>query len=219
MRYARYRKLERAIADSDNGGIIERWHYGRKLIEDGDATTPAKNLRHGVLGGLIASARKEGVKLSEREIQYRLKAARAYESEAEIRKILADFPNWWQLIQAGFPAAQVTLDADTAPFDPRTPAERRQDMAKEIERRAREEGSGQLVLFEHFPADRFDSLATLAELRKYAVEMFEWTERQADADRRRLAYVDQLLAAVNGNERATWEQAAARLAAQDGGTA
>jgi hypothetical protein len=213
MRYARYLRMEKYIAASDTGGILERWRCGRRLLEDGDATTPAGNLKHGVLERLLTHARTAGYPITDREIQYRLRCARAYASEAEIRTACSDFKTWSDLRAASFPAVQVSLEADTEPFDPRDADEKRRDAARELERREREEGGEQIALFDHFPAERFDRLATIAELRKYADEMAGWTERQAEADRRRTAYVDRLSAAVAGDESKTWAEAHAALTA------
>lgn len=212
MKYTRYLRLERNIAASDTGGIIERWRYGRRLIEDGEAVTPAGNLRHGILAGLIAVATKDGRKLSEREIRYRLQCARAYATEAEIGRASADFEYWWALISAGFPAVQVPLDADAEPYDPRDADERRRDAARDLARRG-EEAAGQLSLF---PDDRFTELSTLAELAKYATEMAEMTERYARKDRERAEYLQSLIDAVDGDMSKTWAEAQAVLDGEDG---
>jgi hypothetical protein len=211
MKYTRYLRLERHIAASDTGGIIERWRFGRRLLEDGEATTLNGNLRNGVRERLLADSAALGYAVSKSEFGYRMQCARAYATEAELSTALGQFPNWWQLIQAGFPPVQVPLDADTEPFDPRDPGEKRRDAARELARIAEEEGGGQLALFEHFPADQFGALATIAELRKYAEESAEWTERHARKDRERFEYLEKLSAAVGGDENATWEQAQAAL--------
>jgi hypothetical protein len=80
MSSTRYLQLERHIAASDTGGILERWRYGIRLLDDARRTTPAGNLRHGVLAELVAEARASGYPLSEREIQRRIQCARAYPS-------------------------------------------------------------------------------------------------------------------------------------------
>jgi hypothetical protein len=211
MKYSRYIQLERAIAASDRGGILDRWRWGTRVLNDPKMVTPAGNLRHGRLAQLIADAKADGIVLTEQEVQRRLRCARTYRSEAEIRESAHGFKNWDELARAGFPPVQVPLDADTEPFDPRDSYEKRRDAARELERVAREEAGGQFALFDYFPAERFSQLSTLAELRKYAEEMAEWTERQADADKRRLAYVKQLLAAVHGDEGRTWADAQAAL--------
>ena len=215
MRYTRYLRLEKHITASDAGGIIERWRFGSRLLADDRMTTPAGNLRHGVLARLIAEAKADGYILTEQEIQRRLRCARAYRSEAEILESAHGFRNWDELARAGFPPVQVPLEADTDPYDPRDPDEKRRDAARELARIAEEENGGQLALFDHFPADRFDPLATLAELTKWACEMADWTERQAEADRKRLAYLKELTDAVNGDLGKTWEQAQAALDAAE----
>lgn len=39
MRYTRYLRIEGHIAASDTGGIVERWRFGRRLLE-GRLDTP-----------------------------------------------------------------------------------------------------------------------------------------------------------------------------------
>lgn len=205
---APFTRLEKVIAASDAGSIRRRWEYGRRLLVDPEFTTPAGNLRHGALADLIEAARKAGEKLSEREIRYRLEAARAYPCDSQIRHAGADFENWTALREAGFPT-QEAGDGEEA-HDPRTPLEKARAAEKQLA--FGEPGDpGQLLLFEWFPGDQFDVLATIAELRKYADDMADWTSRQAKRDRERIAYVNQLSAAVNGDESKTWEQAQAAL--------
>ena len=96
MRRVSYERRERAIAAADAGSIRERWEYGRLLLVDDAMTTPAGNLRHGVLAGLIAAAVRAGRKVSDREIRRRVQCGRAYPCESQIGQALADFENWWQ---------------------------------------------------------------------------------------------------------------------------
>lgn len=206
--YAAYGRLERAIAAADAGTIRQRWEYGRRLLCDPAATTDAGNLRHGVIGGLLDAAAKTNRKLSEREIRYRLEAGRAYPCESQIRHARADFGTWSALREAGFPARDA--DPGDEPFDPRGAAEKARAADKQLAF-GDPEDPGQLVLFEWFPDREFDVLATIAELRKYATEMAEWTTRQARRDADRLAYLDRLSAAVGGDESTTWEDAQAAL--------
>jgi hypothetical protein len=211
MKYAKYVQHAKYIAASDSGSIRERWRLGRSLLTDPEATTPAGHLKHGVLGKLIAKAAAAGAKLTQTEISRSLRCGKAYPSEAEISRAATAFGNWWALVEKGFPPIEVTLDADTDSFDPRTDGERQRDAVAELARLGDEAASKQLTLFELFPADRFGKLATLTELDKYAVECDERTERHLEADRRRRAYLNQLFAAVGGNENATWEEAQAAL--------
>ncbi len=214
MRYARYLRLEKYISASDRGGILERWKYGRRLIEDDTATTPAGNLKHGVLDRLTSHATARGYKLSEREIQYRLQAAKAYPTEDEIRTAGADFSDWTSLREAGFPAVEAPADAE--PYDPRDADERARDTARSLARRAEQDSEEeQLALFEYFPDDRFTEVSTLAELAKYAEEMADLTDRFAQRDRERAEYLKRLVDAVGGDMSATWEQAQQALDATD----
>jgi hypothetical protein len=212
MRYARYLRLEKYIAASDTGGVIERWRYGRRLLEDGDATTPNGNLKHGVLDKLLGHAAAQGYKISKSEINYRMQCARAYATEAEISTACGDFKTWSDLRAAGFPAVQVSLDADAEPFDPRDEDEKRRDAARDLARRS-QESAGQLSLF---PDDRFTELSTLAELAKCAAEMAEMTERYARKDRERAEYLQSLIDAVDGDMSKTWAEAQAVLDGEDG---
>jgi hypothetical protein len=192
MKYAGYLKHERNIAASDTGGVLERWSYGRRLLEDDTATTPAGNLRHGVLAILIGRARLRGYKIGDREIQRRLQAAKAYPTEAEIRQALTDFTTWDQLLNAGFPPVDAPADE---PADAQDGGEQDERLAAPGE---------QLALF---PAEQFTRLSTLGELAKYADEQREYTEHMAARDARRYAYLQLLIAAVGGDMSATWEDA------------
>lgn len=212
MRYARYLRQEKYIAASDTGGIIERWRYGRRLIEDDTATTPAGNLKHGVLDKLIAHASARGYTLTQTEINRRLRCAKAYLTEAQISRAATDFEYWWNLISAGFPAVDVPTDAE--PFDPRDADERARDTSRILARRAAADGADQLALFDYFPDDRFDETATLGELAKYAEEMADLTERFAQRDRERADYLQSLIDAVGGDLSATWEHAQQALDAE-----
>lgn len=211
MRQSRYLRMERAIAASDRGGIIERWRFATRILNDPKMVTPNGHLRHGKLAQLIADAKADGILLTEQEFQRRLKCARIYRSEAEIRESAHGFKNWDDLARAGFPAVQVTLDADTEPFDPRDEDEKRRDAARELARRG-EEAAGQLSLF---PDDKFGELTTLAELAKYAGEMAEMTDRYAQRDRDRADYLKSLIDAAGGDMSKTWGEAQAALDGAD----
>jgi len=205
---APFTRLEKGIAAADSGSIRHRWEYGRLLLVDPEFTTPAGNLRHGVLADLIEAARKAGKKLSEREVRYRLEAGRTYPCDSQIRHADADFDHWTALREAAFPAYEA--EDGEEPFDPRTPLEKARAAEKQLA--FGEPGDpAQLALFEWFPD--FDTLATISELRKHAEDVLGWSERQAKRSRERIAYVDRLSAAVNGDESRTWEEANAALLA------
>lgn len=104
MKISKYVRAERRIAVASRAEIIERWSYGRALLQDPTMTTPAGHLRHGVSAALIHSAATRALKLTETELQRRLRAARTYSGETEIRRAAADSGGWWALVEAGFPA-------------------------------------------------------------------------------------------------------------------
>lgn len=92
--------LEQKIATDERDGIVNRWKYGRELLAvKGDR----KQLPHGMTGTLIKAAARAGLKLSEREIQRRIRLAATYDSEAKVRRAATDFGPWTALHEAGFP--------------------------------------------------------------------------------------------------------------------
>jgi hypothetical protein len=203
MRTTQYVRQERAIAVADKGGIRERWMWGLRLLRDPEAMSSEKSLKHGVTDELIAAATARDFKLSAREIQYRLQCARAYPTEAEIRKVLADFETWWDLIQANFPAYEAPKDEP--PADHRTEPERRAARGRALLDAVGDQGT-------LFPLDEFEpSDSTLKELQEYAVEMQELTARFAERDRKRRTYLDQLIRAADGDLSVTWKEAHDRL--------
>lgn len=208
-RYGRYLRLEKNIAASDTGGILERWRYGRRLLSDGKATTPAGNLRHGVLASLIADAKAEGYKISEREIRYRLECARAYQTEAEIGTASADFADWTALREAGFPPVEVTDPGE--PYDPRDADEKWRDFRAEEERRTAK--NPEQLMFElprFFSHDTFGPRTHLSDLVAACDESERMTANFVKRDTERRAYVGELLDAADGNDRMTWIEAEAR---------
>lgn len=208
-RYGRYLRLEKNIAASDTGGILERWRYGRRLLSDGKATTPAGNLRHGVLGDLITDAKSIGVSLSEREIRYRLECARAYETETEIGTARADFPDWTSLRTAGFPPVEVTDPGEL--YDPRDADEKWRDFRSEQERRKAE--NPEQLTFElpsMFSHDTYGPRTHLADLVAACDESERMTANFVKRDNERRAYVGELLDAAGGNDQMTWIEAEAR---------
>jgi hypothetical protein len=209
-------RQEKYIAASDNGGIIERWKYGRRLLEDGEATTPAGNLRHGVLDRLITHATARGYKLSKSEINYRLQCARAYKTEAEISTACGDFATWSDLRAAGFPAVEVPDSGE--PYDPRDADEKWRDFRDEQARREAE-NSQQGALFElpvHFSHDTFGPRTPLSTLIAACDESERYTANMQKRDEERRAYVDELTAAADGNVSMTWYEAEGRRLGLDG---
>lgn len=104
-----YLKLEASIAKDERGGIMHRWNYGRQLLA---AKSGRKQLPHGLTTELIVEALRAGLKLSEQEIQRRIRCATVYGSELEVRQALTDFGSWSALVNAGFPAVEIDEWAD-----------------------------------------------------------------------------------------------------------
>jgi len=198
MKTTQYTSIENKIANGDTNSIRDRWLYGLRLLRDPQATTDSgASLRHGVTEKLIAAAAKRGIKLHEREIQRRIKCARTYPTEAQIRHAVSDFATWHDLVDAGFPTYPVSADEPSA--DSRTPAERQRDAARRML------DATELTLF---PLDKLEPTeATVEDLETYAKEQDEITERFADAGRRRWEYINRLKTAVDGDCTTTWEDA------------
>lgn len=205
MKTTQYVRQEKAIAAADTSGIHERWMWGLRLLRDRDAMASASSLRHGVAAQLIAAAGKDSrgrSRLNEQEIQRRLRCARAYSTEYEIRLAVTDFGSWKDLIQAGFPAYE-TPDGEPL-ADHRTDAERERDRARALEDILGDQGS-------LFPLSDFEpSTATLKDLVDYADEMEGWTARRVAHDRKRREYLDRLILAVDDDLSVTWLEAQRR---------
>lgn len=203
MKTARYGKIDREIASHDGGGIWERWRYGRLLLVDDTATTPAGNLQHGVLARLILAAERHGLKVNEREIRRRLQCARTYPTRSQIGQLLTDFRTWDEVINSDWP--EYPADEGERPYDPRS----------DTELTARGPGKGTNLL----PATRqgtlFDSFdpttTTLAELERWTQEQDEITARFVAIGVERRRYLDDLVKAVQGDMTATWAAAQAVL--------
>jgi hypothetical protein len=198
-----YGRQEKAIAAADTGTMRERWEYGRRLLCD-PAATDHGNLRPGVMDSLIIAARKRGVTLTQEEVTDRLLAGLLYPCESQIRDARREHETWAALVEARFPP--VEAEPGDQPYDPRGAAEKARAADRQLA--LGEPGPEQLALF---PDDRFDTLSTLAEMRKYAEDNAEWTERQARKDQERLAYINQMSEAVGGDESKTWAEAQAAL--------
>jgi hypothetical protein len=186
-RYARYLRLEKYIAAHESGSVRQRWEYGRRLLMDGESTTANGNLKHGVIDRLIANAAAAGFKLSAREIQWRLKAARTYLTEAQIRNVITDFETWFALTQAGFP--QVEAPDDGEPYDPGTPTrrgatQRQGPQAGPVRSRA-PAGSFDEIYSDYWPRDTYGPLSSLEDLAKHHEDMCAITERFARRDEER----------------------------------
>lgn len=204
MKTTQYIRQEKAILAGDKNTARERWLWGLRLLRDPDAFAPGSSqLKPGRVDELVRAAKAAGLKLSEREVQYRLRAARTYQTESEIAQALAEFPTWTALINSGFPAFEAP--EDEPPADHRTDAERKRDHARALADQLGEQGT-------LFPLSDFEPITTtLKELAEYAAEMAELTERFAARDRERQAYLNRLVDAAEGDMSMTWQVAHDRL--------
>lgn len=203
MKTTQYVRQEKAIASADSGGIRQRWLWGLRLLRDPDAMSSEKSLRHGVTEQLIGAAIKAGRKLSDREIRYRLQAARTYQTEGQIGSAAADFESWRALCDADFPVYEADPDEPLA--DWRTDTERDHDRARSLADLVGDQGS-------LFPLRDFEPVtATLKELLDYTEQQDELTTRFAEHGRKRRAYLDNLIAAAGDDLSMTWQEAHDRL--------
>lgn len=204
MKTTQYVRQEKSIAAADSGSIRERWLWGLRLLRDPDAFSPGSSqLKPGRADELVRAAAAAGLKLTDREIRYRLQCARAYPTEAQIRNAGSEFQGWTELRAAGFPA----FDAPEGepPADHRTDAERKRDHARALADQLGDQGA-------LFPLSDFEPITTtLKELTAYAAEMAELTERFAARDRERQSYLSALIAAADGDLSMTWQDAHDRL--------
>lgn len=203
MKTTQYVRQEKAISAADTGGIRERWLWGLRLLRDSEAFAPGSSqLRPGRTDELIRASAAAGQKISAREIQYRLRCARAYRTEAEITQAIAEFGSWSALFAADFPAFQVPDDEPTA--DHRTDAERERDLRRAYVDILDEQGA-------LFPLSDFEpTTTTLKELVDYAEGQEEWTGRFVARDKRRREYLDELILAADDDLSVTWIEAQRR---------
>lgn len=198
MRYTTYLRRERKIAAADGATILQRWAYGRDLLADPRMMAASgKSLRHGALEQLLAAARAKGHgELSEQEIQRRLRCARAYESEAQIRQAMMLFGGWFALISAGFPPVDIPGD----------------DVLCEAEPAQEPLDFGRWEQVEMFPG--FEPSATLADLDRYCTSMERMTSNYLARDQKRRAHLGELAAAAGGDMTVSYDQARRALRAR-----
>lgn len=204
MKTTQYVRQEKAIASADTGSIRERWMWGLRLLRDPDAfAAGSTQLKPGRADELVKAANAAGLKLTVREIQYRLQCARAYPTEAQIAHAGAQFQGWTELRSAGFPP----FDAppDEPPADHRTDTERAHDRARALADAIGEQGA-------LFPLSTFEPVTTtLKELLDYAEQQEEITARFVAHGQKRRAYLEDLIAAAENDLSMTWRTAHGRL--------
>jgi hypothetical protein len=199
MRITQYMRAERDVLAADGSGIRARWLFGLRLLADRELLADGGGLKHGVAAKLVAEAQSRGMTLSEQEIQRRLRCARAYPTEAQIRHAMTDFGTWFELINAKFPAYPAP-DGE-APADYRTTEERRRDNARRLADAIGAQGA-------LFPLDEFEPAdSTLKDLHDYADEQDRMTANFVARGQRRREYLAALDAAAGGDLSVTWADA------------
>jgi len=204
MKTSQYVRQEKAIASADSGGIRERWLWGLRLLRDPEAFSPGSSqLKPGRADELTKAAKSAGLRLSEREIRYRLQCARTYRTETEIRHACAEFGDWSALRSAGFPTFEAP--EDEPPADHRTQLERDHDHARALVDLIGEQGA-------LFPLRDFEPIVTtLKQLQDYADQQEELTARFVEHGKKRRAYLDRLIQAADYDLSMTWRDAHNRL--------
>lgn len=208
MKTAQYIRQEKAIHAATTNDIRQRWLFGLRLLRDPEMFSPGSSqLKPGRSDELVKAAKAAGLKLSPREIRYRLQAARAYKTDSQIRQASAEFDTWSALIAADFPAFE--SEPEEPPADHRTDDEKKRDAARRLAEIVGEQGS-------LFPLDQFEpTLTPLKDLRDYAEQMAELTQRFAKRDKERLAYVEELAEAAGGDMAMSWQEAHKRLTGEE----
>lgn len=208
MKTTQYVRQEKAIASADAGSIRERWMWGLRLLRDPDAFSPGSTqLKPGRAEELIKAMAAAGRRISVREIQYRLRCARAYRTDAEIAQALAEFGGWAALITADFPT--FPAPEGEPPADHRTDAERQRDHARALTEIFGDQGT-------LFPLADFEPTeTTLKDLASYAEEMSELTARFRKRDDERREYLDALIEAAGGDLSVMWQDAHQRAYGED----
>lgn len=204
MKTTQYVRQEKAIAAADSGSIRERWLWGLRLLRDPEAFAPTSTqLKPGRADELVKAAKAAGLKLTVREIQFRLQCARAYPTEAQIANAGSQFQGWTELRTAGFP----TFDApvDEPPADHRTQTERDHDHARALVDLVGEQGA-------LFPLRDFEPVVTtLKDLLAYTEQQEELTARFVEHGKKRRAYLNDLIEAADHDMSMTWQEAHTRL--------
>ncbi len=168
-------RLERKITADEFGAVMDRWGYGREVLK---AKAGRKQLPDGMIADLIKAAERTGKKISEREIQYRVKLATIYATDQQVRKAIADLGSWTEIIRAGFP--EVTVDEE--------PVEANEAEEPEFEQLSLIPGLGSTLKV----GGREIALAeaTIADIKKYR----ETFARIHEAYEKKLAQIDNALA-------------------------
>ena len=108
-----YLKLEMRIARDERGGIEGRFLYGRELLKK---RAGRQRLEKGLIARLVEDAAKNGLVISERELQRRMRFAEVYPTQAHRRQALALMGSWSAIAEANFPEVDID-EPDLEPDD------------------------------------------------------------------------------------------------------
>ncbi len=104
-----YLKLETRILRDEQGGIPDRWKYGRQLI---GRKKGGRKLPDGELDLLVKEAADAGLTVSRQEIQRRVRCAEVYADDRQLRQAADATGSWSALVNAGFPVVDVDESTD-----------------------------------------------------------------------------------------------------------
>lgn len=204
MKTTQYVRQEKAIAAGPSEDMRRRWIWGLRLVRDPDAFAPGSSqLKKGRADELVAAHKAAGLNFSATEMRLRIQCARTYQTESEFNRMLLNFRSWRAVCDAGFPAYE--RDPDEPLADHRTDAERKHDHGRALLDHIGDQGA-------FFPLSDFEPITTtVKEMRVYAEAMVAMASSFHEHAKERLAYVDQLSEAVDGDESVTWQDAQDRL--------
>jgi hypothetical protein len=208
VKTTQYTQREARITTADSDGIRQRWMWGLRLLHDPAAFNQGSTqLRPGVAETLMTAASKRDLKLSEREIRYRLECARAYPTEAEFGTAVQNFADWTSLRQAGFPRYEAPAGEPLA--DWRNDTERTRD-----HNRAWLDATNGMDAM--FPLSQFEPVeTTLEDLENFMKDSLATHESIVagfeHTHTKRRDYLDRLEEAAGHDLSMTWQEAQDRL--------
>ena len=86
-----YVEIDKRIDGAEHDGIMQRWEFGRHLLEERDAHG-GNQLPKGRLTHLVRATKK-----SERELRYRMQFAELHDTKQKVGKVLPSFKSWHEI--------------------------------------------------------------------------------------------------------------------------